>query len=208
MRKVLLVILDGWGHSDFEGPPSNGNAIEQADVPTFRSLYASRPRTRIACSGADVGLPEGQMGNSEVGHLNLGAGRVVHQDIARIDAAAEDGSLSEHLGLSELVTGLRERNGVLHVIGLISDGGVHSHVRHLAAMLELVPTDVPLAGPLPHRRARHVADRWSGIPEGGRVALREGRRLEGRLGHGSLLGHGPGQALGADEARIRPDRWR
>jgi len=75
MRKVLLVILDGWGHSDFQGEPDTGNAVEQAEVPTFRRLYDECPRTRLACSGADVGLPDGQMGNSEVGHLNLGAGR-------------------------------------------------------------------------------------------------------------------------------------
>src|SRR5690349_16887809 len=75
MRKVLLVILDGWGHSDFEGTPTVGNAVELARVPTFRRLFDERPRTRLACSGGDVGLPAGQMGNSEVGHLNLGAGR-------------------------------------------------------------------------------------------------------------------------------------
>jgi 2,3-bisphosphoglycerate-independent phosphoglycerate mutase len=144
MRKVLLVVLDGWGHSDFQGPPSRGNAVELARVPTFRRLFDERPRTRLACSGGDVGLPAGQMGNSEVGHLNLGAGRIVHQDIARIDLAIEEGSFGRALGLERLAAGLRERKGVLHIVGLVSDGGVHSHIRHLAALLEAVPPDVPI----------------------------------------------------------------
>jgi len=136
------MVLDGWGHSDFEGPASQGNAVELAKVPTFRRLYDERPRTRLACSGGDVGLPAGQMGNSEVGHLNLGAGRIVHQDIARIDLAVQDGSLARCLGLERVAAGLRDRNGVLHIIGLVSDGGVHSHIRHLAALLDAVPRDV------------------------------------------------------------------
>jgi 2,3-bisphosphoglycerate-independent phosphoglycerate mutase len=144
MRKVLLVILDGWGHSDFGIPPNPGNAVELARVPTFRKLYDERPRTRLACSGADVGLPDGQMGNSEVGHLNLGAGRIVHQDIARIDKAVADGSFAERLGLAGLLGRLKKRGGTLHVIGLVSDGGVHSHERHLAALLDVLPRDVPL----------------------------------------------------------------
>jgi len=144
MRKVLLVILDGWGHSDFEGAPSRGNAIELANVPAFRRIYSECPRTRLACSGRDVGLPSGQMGNSEVGHLNLGAGRIVHQDIARIDAAVEDGTLGEKLGLAGLVARLKERGGTLHVIGLVSDGGVHSHIRHLGALLDVLPPSTPL----------------------------------------------------------------
>jgi 2,3-bisphosphoglycerate-independent phosphoglycerate mutase len=144
MRKVLLVILDGWGHSDFQGAPNKGNAVELARVPTFRRLYQERPRTRLACSGADVGLPDGQMGNSEVGHLNLGAGRIVHQDIARIDKAIADGSFAKHLGLVGLLARLKERGGTLHVIGLVSDGGVHSHERHFAALLDVLPHDVPL----------------------------------------------------------------
>jgi 2,3-bisphosphoglycerate-independent phosphoglycerate mutase len=144
MRNVLLVILDGWGHSDFEGPPNMGNAVELANVPTFRRLYAERPRTRLACSGADVGLPAGQMGNSEVGHLNLGAGRIVHQDIARIDKAIADGVFASALGLEGLIARLKQRGGTLHVIGLVSDGGVHSHQRHLNALLDVLPRDVPL----------------------------------------------------------------
>ena len=144
MRNVLLVILDGWGHSDFEGAPSEENAVELARVPTFRRLYAERPRTRLAVSGRDVGLPDGQMGNSEVGHLNLGAGRIVHQDIARIDLAIEEGRFAERLGLPGLVERLADRGGTLHVIGLVSDGGVHSHIRHLGALMEALPERTPV----------------------------------------------------------------
>lgn len=143
MRKVLLIILDGWGHSDFEGEPDAGNAIELAEAPRFRAIYDTRPRTRLACSGADVGLPEGQMGNSEVGHLNLGGGRVVYQDIARVDRAIADGKFADRLQLERIVSELRERRGTLHLVGLVSDGGVHSHLRHFTALLDLLPTDLP-----------------------------------------------------------------
>ncbi|MDA0328689.1 MAG: 2,3-bisphosphoglycerate-independent phosphoglycerate mutase [Gemmatimonadetes bacterium] len=144
MRKVLLVILDGWGHSDFEGLPTVGNAVELANVPAFRGLFESCPRTRLACSGKDVGLPEGQMGNSEVGHLNLGSGRIVYQDIARLDQAIADGDFGDRLGLSRIVAGLRASGGALHVAGLVSDGGVHSHLRHFAALMEALPVDLPV----------------------------------------------------------------
>ncbi len=142
MQKVLLVILDGWGHSDFGPEPNPGNAVEQASVPRFRALYDGHPRTRLACSGEDVGLPAGQMGNSEVGHLNLGAGRVVYQDIARVDRAVAEGTLAEALGLPQTVERLRRDGGTLHLVGLVSDGGVHSHVRHLEAILDALPTDL------------------------------------------------------------------
>lgn len=142
MQKVLLVILDGWGHSDFGPEPSPGNAVEQADVPTFRRLLAEHPHCRLACSGTDVGLPPGQMGNSEVGHLNLGAGRVVYQSIARVDRAAAEGTLAGSLGLDETAALVRERGSALHLIGLVSDGGVHSHIRHLHAILDALPEDL------------------------------------------------------------------
>jgi 2,3-bisphosphoglycerate-independent phosphoglycerate mutase len=142
MSKVLLVILDGWGHSDFQGAPSEGNAIELAHVPTFRRLFDEYPRVRLACSGGDVGLPEGQMGNSEVGHLNLGAGRIVHQDIARVDQAIQDGTFAHRLGLDQIAERLRSSGGALHVAGLVSDGGVHSHLRHFAALFDVLPRDI------------------------------------------------------------------
>ncbi len=185
MSHVLLVILDGWGHSDFGPEPDPGNAVELASVPRFRDLYDHRPRTRLACSGEDVGLPAGQMGNSEVGHLNLGAGRVVYQSIARIDRAVADGSLAERLGLDGLVRGVQARGGALHLLGLVSDGGVHSHIRHLEAILEVLPPDLavrvhcitdgrdtsPTSGA---RFVRRIAERCAGAP-GWSIATVSGR---------------------------------
>jgi 2,3-bisphosphoglycerate-independent phosphoglycerate mutase len=139
MSNVLLTILDGWGHSDFGPVPGKGNAVEQAQVPRYRALYDGTPHIRLACSGIEVGLPEGQMGNSEVGHLNLGAGRVVYQDIARVDRAIADGTFGDALGLSEMLLHLEAHGGALHLLGLVSDGGVHSHIRHLEALLKLLP---------------------------------------------------------------------
>jgi 2,3-bisphosphoglycerate-independent phosphoglycerate mutase len=165
MRKVLLVILDGWGHSDFAGEPDAGNAVELANVPTFRRLYDGRPRNRLACSGADVGLPAGQMGNSEVGHLNLGAGRVVYQDIARIDQAIEDGALTKRLDLERLVAHVRATGAAMHVVGLVSDGGVHSHLRHFTALLDLLPADVRV-------RLHCITDGRDTSPTGGLGYLR------------------------------------
>jgi len=164
MRKVLLVILDGWGHSDFNGDPDPGNAIEQARVPRFRELYDGAPRTRLACSGGDVGLPAGQMGNSEVGHLNLGAGRVVYQDIARVDKAIEDGVFGTQLGLDGLVRRVQARGGVLHVAGLVSDGGVHAHLRHFTALLALLPEELDV-------RIHCITDGRDTSPTGGRGYL-------------------------------------
>ena len=144
VKNVLLVILDGWGHSEFGPVPDPGNAVEQARVPRYRGMLDICPTTRLACSGLDVGLPEGLMGNSEVGHTNLGAGRIVSQDIVRIDRALEDGSLAGRIGLRELVNRVRGLDGRLHLIGLVSDAGVHSHVRHLTHLLRLLPTTLPL----------------------------------------------------------------
>ena len=161
MRKVLLVILDGWGHSDFRGDPDPGNAIELASVPRYRALFDQAPRTRLACSGEDVGLPTGQMGNSEVGHLNLGAGRVVDQDIVRVDRAISEGTFADHLGLDDIIARLREKGGALHVAGLVSDGGVHSHLRHFTALLELLPDDLEV-------RMHCITDGRDTSPTGGR----------------------------------------
>ncbi|MEX2466960.1 MAG: 2,3-bisphosphoglycerate-independent phosphoglycerate mutase [Gemmatimonadota bacterium] len=169
MRKALLIILDGWGHSDFQGEPDPGNAIEQADVPRYRALFESAPRTRLACSGEAVGLPAGQMGNSEVGHLNLGAGRVVYQDITRIDRAIADGLFADQLALPGLVEGLQERGGALHVIGLVSDGGVHAHLRHFTALLDRLPADLDV-------RVHCITDGRDTSPTGGRDYVSEVER--------------------------------
>jgi 2,3-bisphosphoglycerate-independent phosphoglycerate mutase len=126
---VALIVLDGWGLA----PDGPGNAVSLARTPVFDELWASKPHTELVAMGPSVGLPEGQMGNSEVGHLNLGAGAIVPQDLARIDKAVEDGSLGEN---EVLRAALRDAPRV-HLVGLVSDGGVHSSDRHLRALIEL-----------------------------------------------------------------------
>jgi 2,3-bisphosphoglycerate-independent phosphoglycerate mutase len=128
---VALVILDGLGLA----PPGPGNAVSLARMPVFERLWATMPHTTLAASGADVGLPDGQMGNSEVGHLNLGAGRIVPQTLVRIGHAVTDGSLASNPALVAACDAARAGRGVLHLAGLVSDGGVHSHVDHLRALV-------------------------------------------------------------------------
>jgi 2,3-bisphosphoglycerate-independent phosphoglycerate mutase len=131
--KVLLIILDGFGSSE----KVEGNAIKAAKPEFIEKLFQERPNTRLSASGLSVGLPEGQMGNSEVGHLNIGAGRVVYQDITRINRSIEDGSFYENKAIVELIDKVKARGKALHLYGLVSDGGVHSHIDHIAALLEL-----------------------------------------------------------------------
>jgi 2,3-bisphosphoglycerate-independent phosphoglycerate mutase len=126
---VALIILDGWGLA----PDGPGNAISLADTPVFDRLWAEHPHTQLTAKGEAVGLPEGQMGNSEVGHLNLGAGAIVPQDLARIDAAAKDGSLGDNETLRAAMSDAPR----VHLIGLVSDGGVHSSIDHLEALAKL-----------------------------------------------------------------------
>ncbi|MBB4266621.1 2,3-bisphosphoglycerate-independent phosphoglycerate mutase [Roseospira visakhapatnamensis] len=133
-RPVVLCILDGWGHRE----ETADNAIAQAETPTWDRLMRDCPRTLIETSGDDVGLPDGQMGNSEVGHMNLGAGRVVMQDLPRIDRAAADGSLATNPALTGLIDRLKDSGGTCHLIGLMSPGGVHSHQDHMVALTKAV----------------------------------------------------------------------
>ncbi|MEH1811369.1 MAG: 2,3-bisphosphoglycerate-independent phosphoglycerate mutase [Nostoc sp.] len=130
---VVLVILDGWGYCD----QTRGNAIIAAKTPIVDSLWAAYPHTLIHTSGKAVGLPEGQMGNSEVGHLNIGAGRVVPQELVRISDAVEDGSIALNPALVKICQEVRSRNSKLHLVGLCSEGGVHSHITHLFGLLDL-----------------------------------------------------------------------
>lgn len=132
-KPVVLLILDGWGHR--EDP--RDNAVALADVPNWRRLLREHPSTLIHTEGGHVGLPAGQMGNSEVGHMNLGAGRVVYQELTRIDAAIADGSFFQNPGLLAACDAVAGSDATLHVMGLLSPGGVHSHQAHLFAMLEL-----------------------------------------------------------------------
>ena len=128
---VALVILDGWGCA----PPGPGNAVERADTPVFDRLWAAYPHTVIQASGEAAGLPPGQMGNSEVGHLTIGAGRRLYQDLMRVNRAIEDGSFFEN----EALLGAFARGESVHLLGLVSYGGVHSHIDHLRALLRFEP---------------------------------------------------------------------
>jgi 2,3-bisphosphoglycerate-independent phosphoglycerate mutase len=130
-RLVTLVILDGWGCA----PPGPGNAVDLADTPVFDRLWKTYPHTTLAASGEAVGLPAGQMGNSEVGHLTIGAGRRLYQDLTRITKAIEDGSFFEN----EALVSACERGESVHLLGLCSHGGVHSHIDHLRALLRFAP---------------------------------------------------------------------
>ncbi|HEY5995186.1 MAG TPA: 2,3-bisphosphoglycerate-independent phosphoglycerate mutase, partial [Gallionellaceae bacterium] len=130
---VLLLILDGFGYR--ENP--DHNAIAQAAKPNWDNLWRDYPHTVIGTSGLDVGLPQGQMGNSEVGHLNIGAGRVVYQELTRIDLAIQDGSFYTNPALQQAVQQAKQHDKALHVLGLLSPGGVHSHELHIQAMVEL-----------------------------------------------------------------------
>jgi len=130
---VVLVILDGWGCA----PPGPGNAVRLAATPVFDSLWERYPHTTIEASGLAVGLPEGQMGNSEVGHLTIGSGRILYQDLVRVNRAIEDGAFLENEALVSAFGRARERGGDVHLLGLVSYGGVHSHIDHLRALLEL-----------------------------------------------------------------------
>ncbi len=132
-RTVVLVVLDGWGYRR----EIEGNAIAQADTPTWDRLWSTTSRTLLEASGLAVGLPEGQMGNSEVGHLNLGAGRMVPQDLVRITLAVEDGSFFRNPVLTSICRSVRERGSTLHLTGLIGNGGVHAVDTHLYALIDL-----------------------------------------------------------------------
>ena len=130
---TLLLILDGFGLA----PASPGNAIALAKTPNLDKLSATCAHTRLAASGRDVGLPAGYIGNSEVGHLNIGAGRVVYQDMTRIDVAVETGELDRNAVFLQLLEDIQRKNGRLHLMGLLSDGGVHSHIGHVKALARI-----------------------------------------------------------------------
>ncbi len=129
----VLMILDGWGLRE----ATENNAVKMADTPFMDELIATWPHTRLRCHGEAVGLPEGVMGNSEVGHMNIGAGRIVYQNLLRINQAIKDGSFIHNSAFDRVIRRVRKKNTALHLIGLVSDGGVHSHVDHLKALLAL-----------------------------------------------------------------------
>ena len=179
-RPVMLVILDGWGQRE----ETADNAVAGARKPRFDALWATCPHALLRTSGIDVGLPEGQMGNSEVGHLNIGAGRVVMQDLPRIDAACADGSIAGMPPLLDFVAAIRASGGTAHLMGLVSTGGVHSHQRHAVMLARVLDragiavaihalTDGRDTAPLSAPTA--LAEFAAALPAGSRIATVIGR---------------------------------
>lgn len=193
MSPVVLVILDGWGIDR----PGAGNAITLADTPRFDEIWRQYPHTSLKTSGLDVGLTDGQMGNSEVGHLNLGAGFVVHQTLTRINLAIEDGSFFEIPALTGAVNRAKESGTTLHLMGLLSDGGVHSHIGHLKALLQLCA----------RQEVQNVAihsflDGRDTSPHGGADYLTELQDAIARTGVGRIA-----SVIGRYDAMDRDRRW-
>ncbi len=133
IQPVLLIVMDGWGCA----PLGPGNAVKQANTPVIDALWKKYPHTKLEASGTRVGLPAGQMGNSEVGHLNIGAGRVVYQDLVRISMAIQDGIFFQNPAFLQAIQHVKDRGSKLHLLGLLGPGGVHSHIDHLYALLSL-----------------------------------------------------------------------
>ncbi len=182
LPSLALVILDGWGLAE----PGPGNAISLAKTPVFDRLWAEYPHTQLSAQGRDVGLPDGQMGNSEVGHLNLGAGAIVKQDLARIDEAIADGSFFENEALLAACAAARNGpRGRLHLLGLVSDGGVHSGWEHVEATIELAGqegvTDLVFHAftdgrdTLPHGGRGYLSELERWLRHAGRIATVSGR---------------------------------
>lgn len=136
-KKVILVIMDGWGL----GKVASSDAIQHSNAPFVKSLYLNYPNTTLVTCGEAVGLPDGQMGNSEVGHLNLGAGRIVYQELQRINVAVRDGSFAKNEVLLNAIRLAKKNNKPLHLLGLVSDGGVHSHTAHLKALVDVCKSE-------------------------------------------------------------------
>lgn len=182
-KPVALIIRDGWGinPSGREGATKDGNAVLLAKTPFHDALAKKYPQGTLRCSGEDVGLPAGQMGNSEVGHLNLGAGRIVYQDLTRISKAIREGELAGSPVLQEAFKRARDGGGAVHFIGLLSDGGVHSHQEHLHALLEIA-RDAGVKEILVHA----LLDGRDTSPTGGKVYLADLQRAIKRIGAGEI----------------------
>jgi len=190
---AVLLILDGWGHRE-EG---EANAIAAARTPVWDRLWAEQPRTLLSTSGAAVGLPGGQMGNSEVGHLNLGAGRVVYQEFTRINRGIRSGSFFNNRTLTDAVDRAKSRDAAVHIMGLLSPGGVHSHEEHLQAMLRLA---VERGAPRVYLHA--FLDGRDTPPKSARASLAAMQTLMDQLGGGRFAG-----IIGRYYAMDRDNRW-
>ncbi|MEM7614086.1 MAG: 2,3-bisphosphoglycerate-independent phosphoglycerate mutase, partial [Pseudomonadota bacterium] len=179
-KPVVLCILDGWGLN----PATEANAVAQARTPNFDRLMADCPNAMLTAHGPAVGLPEGQMGNSEVGHTNIGAGRTVWMDLPRIDNAIEDGSFAENDALQGFIAKLKENGGTAHLIGLASPGGVHAHQRHIAKAAHVIAAaGVPVLlhaitdgrDVAPKSAADQIARLEADLPQGARISTVMGR---------------------------------
>jgi len=194
-KRHLLLILDGWGISE---DPSV-SAVEAADTPFVDGLYDQYPHGILKASGLEVGLPEGQMGNSEVGHMNLGAGRIVHQEILRISKAIEDESFFKNEALAGAARHAKENDQKLHLMGCFSDGGVHSHLEHLYGLLELARRE----GLAPAQVNVHAfTDGRDTDPHGGVEYVRQFRERADEIGVGRLT-----SIVGRYYAMDRDERW-
>ncbi|MBL9053385.1 MAG: 2,3-bisphosphoglycerate-independent phosphoglycerate mutase, partial [Tabrizicola sp.] len=179
-KPVVLCILDGWGI----GPDPKASAPAQANVPHFNRIWADCPHATLVTHGPDVGLPTGQMGNSEVGHTNIGAGRVVAMDLGAIDLAIEDGTFATNEALLGFAARLKATGGTAHLMGVVSDGGVHGHLNHvLAAARAITAQGVPVAlhaitdgrDVAPDSAASFVEQLQVSLPKGAKVATVIGR---------------------------------
>src|SRR5271154_2857397 len=199
MKPVALIIRDGWGISPkgATAAKQEGNAPLLAKLPFHEHLYKTYPQSRLSASGEDVGLPAGQMGNSEVGHLNLGAGRIVYQELTRINKAITDGTLATNPALSQFLSELKARHGALHLWGLLSDGGVHSHQQHLYALVQIAKD----AG-IEHIFIHAFMDGRDTSPTGGAIYLSELQAKLKEIGAGQIA-----TVIGRYFAMDRDNRW-
>ncbi len=193
MTPIVLIILDGWGIR----PQRENNAIALARTPVFDGLLARYPHAQLIASGEAVGLPAGQMGNSEVGHMNMGAGRIVYQDLTRIDQSIRDGELFTNAALVDAMDRCADGRRALHVIGLVSDGGVHSHQRHLHALLEMAARRH-----VPRVFVQAITDGRDTSPTGGVRSLGELQLVLDRCGAGRVA-----TVSGRYYAMDRDRRW-
>ena len=192
-KPVMLMILDGWG----KRASNKGNAVALADTPHLKRLLAAYPKTELQTSGNAVGLPEGIMGNSEVGHLNIGAGRVVYQDLMRIDTAIEDGSFLSNAEINSAIDSALDHDRALHLIGLVSDGGVHSQLTHLLALL-----DIAKQKKLSHVFVHVILDGRDTPPDGGKAYVARVQSHIDTIGNGAIA-----SICGRYYAMDRDTRW-
>jgi len=192
-KPVMLMILDGWGVR----PAGPGNAVSLARTPHLDQLLSDYPHTQLQTSGKAVGLPDGIMGNSEVGHLNIGAGRIVYQDLTRIDLAIEDGSFFKNQAINSAINSALEDNRALHLMGLVSDGGVHSQLTHLFALLDLAKQKG-----LKHVYVHAILDGRDTPPDGGKTYLAQLQAHIDKIGNGRIA-----SICGRYYAMDRDTRW-